>query len=91
MEKLEEFILFSDADIIGLQETKTNEPAPIDDLLSMGYFADWNFAKRLGYSGTLCLFKEKPLKITRGFGVKELDGEGRVITLEYPAFYLSSP
>jgi len=84
---LVEYALFADADIIAFQETKVNEPIPIDDLLSLGYSADWNFAERLGYSGTLCLFTKTPMTITHGLGNKKLDTEGRLITLEYPSFY----
>jgi len=87
---LEEYVLFADADIIALQETKVNEPIPIDDLLSLGYRADWNFANRVGYSGTLCLFKEEALSVSHNLGVKELDGEGRLITLEYPSFFFTN-
>jgi exodeoxyribonuclease-3 len=33
-------------------------------------------------------FREEPLSASKGFGVKRFDSEGRVITLEYPQFYL---
>ncbi len=75
----------SGADIIAVQETKMN--APEIDFLQIGYLADWNFGKRSGYSGTLCLFKQQPLSVTHGFGDESLDNEGRLITLEYPSFY----
>ena len=43
---------------------------------------------RKGYSGTAIWSKIKPLSHVYGIGNKELDNEGRVITLEYKDFYL---
>ena len=43
---------------------------------------------RKGYSGTAIWSKNKPLSHVYGIGNKELDNEGRVITLEYKEFYL---
>ena len=48
----------------------------------------WNYAEKKGYSGTAIFAKEAPLAVTYGVGVEELDTEGRLITLEYPQFYL---
>ena len=47
-----------------------------------------NYAQKKGYSGTAVFAKEEPLSVTTGVGVEELDTEGRLITLEYPDFYL---
>jgi exodeoxyribonuclease-3 len=47
----------------------------------------WNGGRRSGYSGTACLYKDPPLEIIHGIGIDRLDGEGRLITLEYPSFY----
>jgi exodeoxyribonuclease-3 len=82
---LVEYLADIEADIIAIQETKVN--LPIDNLELPGYGADWCFAERIGYSGTLCFFKDKPLSITHGLGEPKLDTEGRLITLEYPSFY----
>ena len=75
-----------DADFFCLQETKLQEgqitlPMP-------GYHQFWNYAEKKGYSGTAIFAKEEPLSVTYGIGVPELDTEGRLITLEYPGFYL---
>ena len=43
---------------------------------------------RKGYSGTAIWSKKKPLSHVYGLGNKELDNEGRVITLEFKEFYL---
>jgi len=82
---LKDYLLTTDADVIALQETKTNMllPEPFLD----GYGSVWNSGERPGYSGTACFYKKKPLSITRGFGNERFDKEGRLITLEYPAFY----
>jgi len=80
-----DFLSQSAPDIIGLQETKVNAVFP--KVVMPGYSAEWCFADRRGYSGTLCLFRNKPLTVTRGLGKPELDGEGRLVTLEYPGFF----
>jgi len=48
----------------------------------------WNPATRKGYSGTAVFTKIRPLKTTYGIGVEEHDDEGRVITLEFPKYFL---
>lgn len=44
--------------------------------------------KRKGYSGTAIFSKQEPLNVFYGVGVEELDHEGRLITLEFPAYYV---
>ena len=75
-----------DADIFCLQETKLQEGQI--DLSFDGYESYWNYAERKGYSGTAIFTKHTPLSVSYGIGVEEHDREGRVITLEYPDFYL---
>ena len=41
-----------------------------------------------GYSGTAIWSKKKPINVTYGIGVSELDNEGRVITIEFEKFYV---
>lgn len=53
-----------------------------------GYYQFWNSAEKKGYSGTAIFAKHQPLNVTNGIGHDEHDHEGRVITLEYPGFYL---
>ncbi len=82
----ETFFEKADADFFCLQETKLSEgqlslPLP-------GYHAYWNYAEKKGYSGTAIFAKQEPLSVRYGIGVPELDTEGRLITLEYPQFYL---
>lgn len=74
------------ADVICLQETKMEKGQAEIDLPE--YEEYWNSAEKKGYSGTAIFTKEKPLAAHLGMGIKEHDKEGRVITLEYPQFYL---
>ena len=75
-----------DADVICLQETKLSE-GQIDFELP-GYEAFFNYAEKKGYSGTAIFTRVKPLAVTYGLGIPEHDREGRVITAEFPDFYL---
>ena len=75
-----------DADVICLQETKM-EPHQADIPLE-GYEMVFNSAEKKGYSGTAVLTRAKPLAVSLGIGIEEHDHEGRVITLEFPDFYL---
>ncbi|MBI5744434.1 MAG: exodeoxyribonuclease III, partial [Elusimicrobia bacterium] len=84
-----EFLLSSGADVLGLQEVKACPDQLADkDRAFPGYRSGWNCAERKGYSGVAAFYKKEPLAVTNGFGIKKFDCEGRVITLEYPAFYL---
>ena len=75
-----------DADAFCVQETKLQEGQITLDL--PGYTAYWNYAEKKGYSGTAIFVKEPALHVTYGIGIPEHDTEGRVITLEYPTYYL---
>ena len=58
------------------------------DLPLPGYHQYWNYAEKKGYSGTAVFAKEPALTVQVGLGDEALDGEGRILTLEYPGFYL---
>ncbi|MBR2977712.1 MAG: exodeoxyribonuclease III [Oscillospiraceae bacterium] len=74
------------ADWFCIQETKLQ--AGQIDLAFPGYTSYWNYAEKKGYSGTAIYTKHEPLSVELGVGVPELDTEGRMITLEYPEFYI---
>ncbi len=74
------------ADIFCLQETKLQEGQV--ELSLPGYYQYWNYAEKKGYSGTAVFTRIKPLSVRFGMGVEEHDHEGRLITLEYPEFFL---
>ena len=81
-----DFFREANADFFCLQETKL-QPNQIQ-LDTPGYTQFWNSAEKKGYSGTAIFAKEPPLSVTYGLGIPELDTEGRLITLEYPSFFL---
>jgi exodeoxyribonuclease III len=77
-------------DIICLQETKASveETKSVFELLP-GFHGYVNASKtRKGYSGTAILSKEDPLNVTYDIGLEDHDLEGRVVTAEYPTFFL---
>ena len=75
-----------DADIFSVQETKM-QPGQAE-FSPEGYTMYLNSAEKKGYSGTASWCKNQPLAVTTGIGIEEHDHEGRVLTLEYPQFYL---
>ncbi len=81
-----EFFQNANAGWFCLQETKLQ--AGQIDLDLPGYETYWNYAEKKGYSGTAIFTRHTPLSVRYGIGVPELDNEGRVITLEYPQFWL---
>lgn len=75
-----------DADVFCLQETKMQEGQL--DLAFDGYESYWNYAEKKGYSGTAIYTRVNPLSVSYGIGLEQHDSEGRVITMEFPDFYL---
>ena len=81
-----DFLKASDADIVCLQETKMQREQA--DFIIGGYKEYWNSAEKKGYSGTAVFTKKPPLSVSYGIGIPEHDTEGRVITAEFPDFFL---
>ena len=75
-----------DADIFCLQDTKLQPGQIALDL--PGYHQYWCSAEKKGYSGTAVFTKAEPLDVQYNLGLPQHDLEGRVITAEYPEFYL---
>jgi len=77
-------------DFLCLQETKAQrEEVKSAVALLPEYHSFVNASKtRKGYSGTTILSKSQPLEVYYDIDSAEHDQEGRVITLEYPDFYL---
>ncbi|MGX7176776.1 exodeoxyribonuclease III [Enterococcus saigonensis] len=75
-----------DADFFCLQETKLQAGQIEMDLPN--YYEYWNYAEKKGYSGTAIFAKKEAMNVRYGIGIDHHDLEGRVITLEYPEFYL---
>ncbi len=83
----EDFLRAEDPDVICLQETKMQKEQA--DFEFSGYYEYWNSAvTKKGYSGTAVFSKTEPLSVSFGLGEEEFDGEGRVISAEYPDFIL---
>ncbi len=91
------FISFLDTekpDIICIQETKAKQGQAEVDLPE--YEEIWNSAERPGYSGTAIFTKVKPLSVSTDFPTLapcadqfgDPATEGRVLTVEFPEFYL---
>jgi exodeoxyribonuclease-3 len=76
-------------DILCIQEIKAQADTmpPLPDTMK-DYSLVFNSAVQKGYSGTAVYSRIKPLRHSFGIGREEHDQEGRVITLEYPGFYL---
>lgn len=75
-----------DTDVLCLQETKLS--AGQIDLQYERYTSYWNYADKKGYSGTAVFTRHLPTSHTNGIGCDIHDHEGRVVTLEFPEFFL---
>ncbi|MBO7668146.1 MAG: exodeoxyribonuclease III, partial [Firmicutes bacterium] len=75
----------ADADAFCLQETKM-QPGQAD-FDPEGWRSYFHSAIKKGYSGTAVFCRQEPLRVSTGVDGKHLD-EGRVLTLEYPNYYL---
>ena len=97
-----DFQAFFDAhrpDVLCLQETKANRDQVEVDLPD--YYEYWHSAARKGYSGTAIFSRTEPLSVTYGFPTtmarrfsfiddkgRDAADEGRMITAEFPGFYV---
>jgi exodeoxyribonuclease-3 len=81
------FLEAENPDILCIQETKLQE-GQIEPILTQYPHQAWNFAVKKGYSGTAVFCRHRPLSVTRGMGVEEHDQEGRLLTLEFPGYFL---
>lgn len=81
-----DYVAQENPDILCLQETKLQPEQAVFDL--PGYHRFFNSADKKGYSGTAILTRTEPLSVTYDFGGDEHRHEGRIITAEFPQFYL---
>ncbi|MBV6424518.1 MAG: Exodeoxyribonuclease [Steroidobacteraceae bacterium] len=73
-----------DADVICLQETKAQLHQLDGHAIDIpGYYRCFYDAKRPGYSGVALYAKREPDAVTRGFGVREFDDEGRYLEARF--------
>jgi len=82
-----DFLESHSPDVLLLQEVKATQDQ-VEFPAGFKYLVEWNPADKKGYSGVAAFSKIPPISVGRGFGMSEHDQEGRVLTLEYPDFYL---
>ncbi|MFO7677223.1 MAG: exodeoxyribonuclease III [Thermoplasmatota archaeon] len=76
-------------DVLCLQEIKAlPEQFPAHLRNTPGYHVLINSSQRKGYSGVTTFSKQKPVNISKGFGIDRFDREGRVLVTEFPFFVL---
>lgn len=92
---INEILVSEEPDFLCLQEVKCSDNVDMSclNLEKMGYSSFLNCSKaRKGYSGTAIFTKFKPLSVNYDFtgfsNDKELNEEGRMITLEYAKFFI---
>ncbi|MFC5529024.1 exodeoxyribonuclease III [Cohnella yongneupensis] len=81
-----DYVHRSEADIVCVQETKLQE-GQIELALGEKFQTYWNYAVKKGYSGTAVFTKHEPLSVRYGIEDNE-EPEGRILTLEFEAYYL---
>lgn len=76
-------------DIVCLQETKAHVDQLGDELIHpAGYQSFWSSGVRRGYSGVVTYTRQPPLFTFSDFDDPFLQGEGRIMLTEHPAFFL---
>ena len=80
---------YLNADVLVLGETKLSDPEAPFPFLPEGYKVYHTVSKlRKGYSGVAIFTRVEPLSVHYGLEDGKYDDEGRVITLEFPDFFL---
>ena len=74
-------------DILCLQEVRANPGVVTCDLPGYTFYWNWNRIQT-GYSGTAILTKIKTVEVTEGIKITDHDREARVITVEYPNYFV---
>ena len=84
-----DFFAAVNADFFCIQETKMQvEQLGELKFQAEGWHAFWNSAEKKGYSGTAVFAKQEPVSVTKELPTGGVSNEGRVLTLEYPDFFL---
>jgi exodeoxyribonuclease-3 len=76
-------------DIICIQETKAH-PDQVDAQFNDFPYHYWNSAEKKGYAGTAIFSKIEPIRVIYDMGIPKHDNEGRIITLEFKNFFLTT-
>jgi exodeoxyribonuclease-3 len=84
-----EWLAASGADVVAIQETKAHPEQLSPALLAPpGYQAEWNWAEKKGYSGTVTYSRLPARQVRRGMDEARFDTEGRVLIHEFEPFVL---
>ncbi|XP_072754121.1 exodeoxyribonuclease [Anoplolepis gracilipes] len=83
-----DYIIKEDADIVALQETKCNKDKLPGEVKVPGYHHYFLDSKKPGYCGVALFCKEEPISVKYGLSNSEFDSEGRMITAEFPDFFV---
>ncbi len=79
-----EWMQRQEADVVCIQETKAQTGQLVDEILSpKGYYAEFNDAKKKGYSGTAIYSKKKPDNTINKLGWSIPDTEGRFLQFDF--------
>jgi exodeoxyribonuclease III len=71
-------------DVVCLQEIKAQESNLTDEMKSpTGYYGNFHYAEKKGYSGVGIYSKQKPDAVIEGLGIQEIDAEGRYIECRF--------
>ncbi len=72
------------ADVFCIQEAKANlDQVDITPFEELGYFVNWHSAKKKGYSGVVTFSKKEPDMVDFGWGIDQIDSEGRVLRTDF--------
>ena len=72
------------ADVICLQEVKAQAADMTAEMLApAGYYGNFHYAEKKGYSGVGIYSKAKPDKVIEGLGMTDIDSEGRYIEAQF--------
>lgn len=86
-----DWVAEANPEVLCIQETKAHkEQVDTEPLEKLGYHHYWYSAEKKGYSGVAIFSKKKPLAVTYGTGIKELDGEGRIIRADFENYSIIS-
>ncbi|MFA5854970.1 MAG: exodeoxyribonuclease III [Candidatus Gracilibacteria bacterium] len=84
-----DFLESANPDILCVQETKIQSQKVTQELQNpLGYYSEWAFAERAGYSGVATFSKKKALHVQKELQNGKHDGEGRLLLTEFDGFTL---
>lgn len=84
-----DFFEAEDADVFCVQETKAHPDQLDEEFLNVpGREVYYSSGRKKGYSGTATFVKKRPKTVSKGFGIKKFDLEGRFVVTDHGDFIL---